>query len=225
MVVEVDGPKAGMWFDHATGQGGDVIDLWAITRGWDSRHDFPRILDELASWLGEISPTVQSKPDRKPPPVDELGPYTGKWDYHDRDGNLVACVYRYDPHSGKEFRPWDVSARRWQAPDPRPLYNLPKVMASKKVVLVEGEKCAQALIDAGIVATTAMHGAKAPVEKTDWSPLAGKEVLIWPDKDTPGWSHAEAMARACQNVGCRSVAILLPPDEKASKVGCRRRGG
>ncbi|NGZ29222.1 MAG: AAA family ATPase, partial [Magnetococcales bacterium] len=64
---------------------------------------------------------------------------------------------------------------------------------------------------------TAMHGAKAPVEKTDWSPLAGKEVVIWPDKDAPGWSHAEAMARACQDAGCRSVAILVPPDDKPAK--------
>ena len=47
-----------------------------------------------------------------------------------------------------------------------------------QVVLVEGEKCAQSLIDAGIVATTAMHGANAPVEKTDWTSLAGKAVLI-----------------------------------------------
>ncbi|MBF0311750.1 MAG: AAA family ATPase, partial [Magnetococcales bacterium] len=155
--------------------------------------------------------------DRKPARVDELGPHTGKWDYHDRDGNLVACVYRYDPPSGKEFRPWDVRTRRWQAPDPRPLYNLPEVMASRRVVLVEGEKCAQAMKAVGIVATTAMHGANAPVEKTDWSPLAGKEVLIWPDKDAPGWDHAEAMARACQSVGCHSVAILIPPGDKPEK--------
>jgi putative DNA primase/helicase len=26
----------------------------------------------------------------------------------------------------------------------------------------------------GIVATTAMHGANAPVDKTDWSPLAAR---------------------------------------------------
>ncbi|MBF0311445.1 MAG: AAA family ATPase [Magnetococcales bacterium] len=217
MVVELTGPKAGMWFDHATGQGGDIIALWAVTRGWDARSDFPRLLDNMAAWLGESPSASRPKPDRKTPPVDELGPHTGKWDYHDRDGNLVACVYRYDPPSGKEFRPWDVRARRWQAPEPRPLYNLPEVMASPQVVLVEGEKCAQALIDLGIVATTAMHGANAPVEKTDWSPLAGKEVLIWPDKDAPGWDHAEAMARACQSVECRSVAILIPPGDKPEK--------
>jgi putative DNA primase/helicase len=84
-------------------------------------------------------------------------------------------------------------------------------------VLVEGEKCADALIRQGIVATTAMNGAKAPVDKTDWTPLAGKAVLIWPDRDAPGWDYAEAAARACVAAGCRSVAILVPPTDKPEK--------
>jgi hypothetical protein len=105
----------------------------------------------------------------------------------------------------------------WRAPDPRPLYNLPAVVQAQTVVLVEGEKCAQALIDAGIVATTAMHGAKAPVDKTDWSPLAGRDVLIWPDRDSPGWAYAENAAKACEAAGCRSVALLVPPTDKPPK--------
>ncbi|MBF0190246.1 MAG: DUF3987 domain-containing protein [Magnetococcales bacterium] len=217
MVLELTGPKAGMWFDHATGQGGDIIDLWATIRGWDSRRDFSRILDDIASWLGEFPPTTRPKFDRKTPPVDELGPYTGKWDYHDQAGNLVACVYRYDPPTGKEFRPWDVRVRCWQAPSPRPLYNLPQVIANNRVVMVEGEKCAQALQNIGIVASTAMHGANAPVDKTDWSPLSGKEVLIWPDKDAVGWNFAETTAHACLAAGCYSVTILIPPGDKPEK--------
>ena len=65
-----------------------------------------------------------------------------------------------------------------------------------EVILVEGEKAAEALINQGLCATTAMNGASAPVEKTDWSPLAAKRVLIWPDKDTAGWHYAEAAAQA-----------------------------
>lgn len=38
-------------------------------------------------------------------------------------------------------------------------------MKSDKVILVEGEKCADALIEQGITATTAMLGANAPIEK------------------------------------------------------------
>ena len=73
---------------------------------------------------------------------------------------------------------------------------------------------AGSLIRSGITATTAMNGAKAPIDKTDWSPLAGKAVLIWPDRDAPGWDYAEAAARACVSAGAVSVAILEPPTDR-----------
>ena len=111
--------------------------------------------------------------------MDELGPAPAKWEYLDAQRTLIAIVYRYDPPGQKkEFRPWDVKRKKAAPPDPRPLYNQPGMLKSDRIVVVEGEKCAQALIDAGICATTAMHGANAPVDKTDWSPLAGKSVLI-----------------------------------------------
>ncbi len=106
-------------------------------------------------------------------------------------------MYRYDPPGGKKtYRPWDPKRRKHTPPDPRPLYNLPGIAQAWTVVLVEGEKCAEALIQAGICATTAMNGANAPVDKTNWSPLAGKAVLIWPDHDTPGRTYAEHAAPA-----------------------------
>jgi hypothetical protein len=147
-------------------------------------------------------------------PVDELGPYSAKWDYCTARGELIACVYRYDPPHGKEYRPWDARARLWRAPTPRPLYNQPGLATSDVVVLVEGEKCAHALIKAGVCATTAMNGARAPIDKTDWSPLRGKDVLIWPDRDAPGWDYAEGAARAAIAAGAASVAILIPPSDK-----------
>lgn len=130
-------------------------------------------------------------------------------------GNLIACVYRYDPAPGrKEFRPWDAKRRKRAPPEPRPLYNQPGIVSAEQVILVEGEKCAQALIEAGATATTAMHGANAPVDKTDWSPLSGKTVLIWPDRDKPGFGYAEAASQAVLMAGATSCAILLPPDDK-----------
>jgi len=217
--VELAGPKAGMWHDFATGEGGDIIGLWAAVSGRDTRTDFPAIIDDIREWLDGRSRTLHD--DRaaqaKSPPVDDLGPVTAKWDYHDEDGRLIACVYRYDPPGRKQFRPWDVQNRRLKAPEPRPLYNRPGIKAADQVVLVEGEKAAQALIDAGISATTAMNGAKAPVEKTDWSPLDGKRVLIWPDKDGPGWQYAMAAGQAVLAAGALSVSVLLPPDDRPEK--------
>lgn len=179
LVVELEGPRRGLWKDFATDDGGDVIDLWARSQGLSARHDFPRLATELRQWLG-IAPPAQSGARHavRTVAVDELGPYTAKWDYRTPDGELIACVYRYDPPTGKEYRPWDVRARMWRAPDPRPLYNLPAITKSSLVVLVEGEKCADALIACGIPATTAMNGAKASIDKTDWRPLALRSLLI-----------------------------------------------
>jgi len=218
MVVELQGSRRGLWKDFSTDDGGDTLDLWAMSQGLSARLDFRRVVDEIRLWLG-IAPPL-NRPvvrDARSVPVDELGPYTAKWDYCTAQGELIACIYRYDPPTGKEFRPWDVRARMWRAPDPRPLYNLPRISTSRAVVLVEGEKCADALIGAGMVATTAMNGAKAPVDKTDWRPLKGKDVLIWPDRDPPGWEYAENAAKACALAGCNCVAILVPPIDKPDK--------
>jgi hypothetical protein len=218
LVVELDGPRRGLWKDFADDDGGDLIAAWAKSRGLSTQQDFPRIADEIRQWLGFAPPVDHgARRDMRTVPMDELGPYTAKWDYVGLDGELIACVYRYDPPTGKEFRPWDVRARMWRAPDPRPLYNLQALMKARTVILVEGEKCADALIGAGIVATTAMNGAKAPVDKTDWSALKNKDVLIWPDRDAPGWDYAESAARACAAVGCQSVSILVPPADKPLK--------
>lgn len=218
LVVELDGPRRGLWKDFSTDEGGDVIDLWARSQGRSARSDFPRIAGEIRQWLGLAPPSITPmRRDVRSVPMDDLGAYTTKWDYLSPEGELIACVYRYDPPTGKEYRPWDVRARMWRAPDPRPLYNLPVISKAREVVLVEGEKCAAALIACGIAATTAMNGAKAPVDKTDWHPLAGKSVVIWPDRDAPGWDYAESAARACVAAGSRSVAILVPPTDKPAK--------
>jgi len=219
LVVEMEGARRGLWFDFATDMGGDVFDAWGLSRNLSVKTDFPRILEEVRQWCGVAPPVARgTKRGFREQPLDELGPYTGTWDYQSTDGTLIARVYRYDPEPGrKEFRPWDVRARMWRAPDPRPLYNQPALASARQVVLVEGEKCAQALIQQGIVATTAMNGARAPIDKTDWSPLHRKDVVIWPDRDPPGWDYAEAAARACVAVGSRSVVIVIPPDDKPQK--------
>ena len=176
--IVLNGNKAGLWTDRADDSGGDVFTLIGGHFGADTHHDFPRVLTHCADVLGR-APSAPMRKIQRQVPTDDLGPATAKWDYHDSDGKLIAVVYRYDPPGGKkEFRPWDAKRRKMAPPEPRPLYNQPAMQHADTVVLVEGEKCAQSLIDAGICATTAMHGANAPVEKTDWSPLAGKNVQI-----------------------------------------------
>lgn len=212
--IMLTGEKAGLWTDRATGDGGDEFDLIALNHSFDARTDFSRALTITRDLLGR-APTRPVRKARKQAPVDDLGPATAKWDYHDVNGKLIAVVYRYDPPGRrKEFRPWDARRKKMAPPEPRPLYNQPGITTADSIVLVEGEKCAQALAAVGICATTAMHGANAPVDKTDWSPLAGKVVLIWPDKDKPGWAYAEAASQAILAAGATSCHILFPPEDK-----------
>ena len=212
--VVLDGEKAGLWTDRADDSGGDVYALIGNHFGIDVIRDFPRVLDAAADLLGRARSAPVRKGKKQSAPVDELGPATAKWDYLDATGKLIAVVYRYDPPGNKkQFRPWDARRHRMAPPDPRPLYNQPGMAGAAQVVLVEGEKCAQALIDANVTATTAMHGANAPVDKTDWSPLSGKAVLIWPDRDKPGWEYAAQAAQAVLAAGAKSCHILYPPED------------
>jgi len=213
--ILLTGDKSGLWTDRATGDGGDIFDLIAAHFGLDARGEFSAVLEKASALIGQAQQTPVRRTRQKEAPIDELGPATAKWDYLDANGKLIAVVYRYDPPGGKkQFRPWDARRRKMSPPEPRPLYNQPGMATAHQVVLVEGEKCAQALIDLGVVASTAMHGAHAPVEKTDWLPLAGKTLLIWPDRDKAGWDYAMAAAQAALAAGATSCDVLLPPEEK-----------
>lgn len=204
--------RRGVWSDFATSQSGsDLIDLWQAARGVD----FKAALDQIEDYLGS-APAPSARPvipaDRGP----ELPPPTKTWSYLDASGRVIAQVTRYDmPDGKKEFRPWDVATRKTRHPDIRPLYNLPGILPAARVVLVEGEKCADALNEIGIPATTVMGGSNAPPDKTDWSPLFGKEVLIWPDNDEPGLKYAEAAAGAILSAGGRPATLPIPDGKPA----------
>ena len=91
---------------------------------------------------------------------------------------------------------------------PRPLYRLVELLASSgRVYVVEGEKAADAVASLGLVATTSAGGAKAAA-KTDWSPLAGRKVVILPDNDAPGEAYAAEIVRLLS-----SLKLSAPKDE------------
>ena len=215
LVIEIEGAKRGVWFDFATGESGDVLALWAAVRGFTLPGQFGELLDDLAGWLlvpRANAVAVEFKPSGAPV-QDALGAVTGKWEYRSADGDLLAYVYRYDTRQGKQYRPWDVKAHAMRMPAIRPLYNLPEMASAEVVVLVEGEKCAQALIEVGVVATTAMGGASAGIDKTDWLPLSGKTVVIWPDHDAVGAKYAHAVTRRLCSMGVTVRAVRIPKDK------------
>lgn len=200
LVVELSGSKAGIWHDFATGEGGDIFDLWAAVTG---KSQFTETIEDIAKWIG------YSREHRT-----MLGQPTASWNYYDENNQVIVKVYRYDTDSEKRYLPFDVKKSSFTAPETRPLYNIPGILKSDKVVLVEGEKCAEVLIEEGITATTAMSGANAPIEKTDWSPLKGKHVIIWPDNDLPGKQYSEKVVKKLISFGIKSLNVLSIPQDK-----------
>lgn len=95
-------------------------------------------------------------------------------------------------------------------PKPWPLYNRARVAGADRVVIVEGEKCVHALHDVGIVSTTSPGGA-GKAEYADWSPLAGKTCILWPDNDEPGISHMRDVARILQSLEPPARVSMIDP--------------
>ena len=122
-----------------------------------------------------------------------------QWVYRDAEGNEVGRTLRWNSQKGKVIRPISQSPDGWRKsamPAPRPLLNLPGLRADEApmVFIVEGEKCVDALTSLGLPATTSVFGSEAAY-KTDWAPLAGRDVIILPDNDEAGRRYAEDVRR------------------------------
>lgn len=225
--VQLEGPKAGMWKDFASDEGGDLIALIEQSKGLSPKQaaDFARDFLGMEPW----------QPDRStPPPFDPLrfgfkrrdetdwryG--SSAWCYRDATGAPHAWVVRFDrPDGGKDIMPIRMvdGKPRWKGytgTEKRPLYNLDKLTAKPEalVLVVEGEKTADAAakLFPGYVVVTWMGGT-ANVNKADWSPLLHRKapVVLWADADAPG---RKAMAYVAQLVaGSKRVQTSELPDK------------
>jgi DNA primase len=88
------------------------------------------------------------------------------------------------------------------------------------VILVEGEKCADWLRKFGFLAVCWPGGGNAAAH-ADWSPLAGRRVLAWPDADTPGLNAMNETARSkCHEVGAASFRMIKPEPDRPKGWDC-----
>jgi len=83
-----------------------------------------------------------------------------RYDYTDESGNLLFQVERYEPKGFKQRRPDGINGWIYSISGVRLVpYNLPGVIQSQSIVIVEGEKDADALNKMGVVATCNPMGA------------------------------------------------------------------
>ena len=81
--------------------------------------------------------------------------------------------------------------------------------ADQPVFIVEGEKCADVLIEAGLVATT-NHGGSGKWLDTHSTHLVGRSVIVLPDNDQAGRTHADKVIASLWGVAERIKRIDLP---------------
>ena len=152
------------------------------------------------------------------------GAPTKVWSYTNQQGNTEGLILRWDHESQKTIRPISRKEAVWRNEGmsvPRPLYRLTELANAERVFVCEGEKAADAACSIGLVATTSAHGSGA-ADKTDWSPLAGKDVIILPDNDSPGRKYAEKVAEFLTALKPPSKVKLLELDDLPESGGHTR---
>jgi hypothetical protein len=209
--VELQGPKQGLWYDHAAGQGGDLLELVG------QHHVYSKA--QAAQWSREF---LGIRDDYQPAPRtfdplkhghrnDASQPYrygSAAWPYPDADGTIRAYVVRFDlPDGSKDVRPLRflppdnqppdlLNPRHWRwkgwtAPEDVPIFNL-HLLARRPndpVLIVEGEKTAVAaskLFPSHVVLT--WQGGSKRVGRAAIDPLLTRAtpIVLWPDNDKPG---------------------------------------
>ena len=213
---KINGAK-GLWIDFATNEGGNLIQLYArINNITDAEACI-----ELANRYGI---NLESGYSSILPQHPRHGVPSKVYPYFDETGNGVAFyVYRFDLEDGRktfsqvrvnEYGNWVWEMRTFRGL--RPLYNLHQVIKNprKRIIFAEGEKavdaCTKLFPDA--VATTVSEGSNAKLEKTDFTPLKDRTVLIWPDFDGVGEKFAKRVKDKLKEVGAAEVKILdVPP--------------
>ncbi len=193
--------RDGVWrfkCQHADcGFGGDVFDVRAKATGKSLAEVLLAAGAEVQSRRTPPKSHTSGKRERTLPDLDAVrkvlpGRIVSEHPYvNPATGQADFIVFRLEGPDGKSYRPAYPTASGYvlQAP-PKPwcLYRRDGIVGSDTIVVVEGEKCADALAAFSIAGTTAPFGA-GKGEHADWTPLAGKNVILWPDNDAPGRSH------------------------------------
>jgi hypothetical protein len=184
---------------------------------------------DAEEWQPMLSPTGAKSSDFRHP---KLGEPSETWEYCNVAGLLEGYVCRFetvlpDGTHGKEFRPLRYGALsrnggtrtgwHWKGwGKNRPIYGLYELLSrpDATVIVVEGERKVHASrrLFPEYVAISPMNGAKSP-HKSDWAPIAGRNVIIWPDHDEPGRGFAEAVAELARTVGAASIAVVKIPEQ------------
>ena len=234
-IFEKDGEL--FWKDHATSEGGDSIALIQHVK----QCDFKGAADWLADQLG-----IQKEAKRSSKSSSwENRELVCIYDYRDAEGHVLHQTLRYrDKVSGQKtflqrrrakegerFGKYEAKLDRqrgghwiWNLGGIEPvLFRFPEILAHEgpdAIWIFEGEKDADNAASVGLVSTTSPMGA-GKWRASFSAALKGRSVVICPDRDEPGMSHAVMVSKELTAVGCQVHVVdwsLLWPTAPEGKL-------
>ena len=143
----------------------------------------------------------------QPEPKESQGRIVAEYSYTDASGALLYQVVRLEPKSFFQRYPDGCGGWIKRKYSNQVLYRLREVRESPIVFCVEGEKDVECLRSHGFVATTTAGGSVAPWLDSYTASLAGREVIIIPDNDPPGWKRAKEIAKALLGHAARIIVL------------------
>lgn len=200
--------QGALFFDHKDNSGGSVIDLCMKVDGLShALLAIKKLGDEF-----HVEPISIKREAEKKTRADRLvadgWKRTATYTYENEQSEAVYFVDRYEREkNGKKEKTFNQRTNAGESIEgvERLLYNLPAVIKSERVFIVEGEKDVETLRSLNLVGTTNSGGGKYWSESFNHY-FQGKTVIILPDNDETGQGHASM------------IYSLIKPIAKSVKV-------
>lgn len=185
--------QTGVYRSH--GEGAEVLGFFDFALKYGEWQDWHQVIEHYANKAGIPMPTAPADRDGKR--LEAIYPYT------DAAGDVRYEVLRYRDANGKKtfrIRRLDESGSYlWSLGNTDPVpYDLANIKHSDEdtpIWVVEGEKDADRLTEAGQIATCNHGGTGQTSVWANFGPyFRGRDIYIVPDNDAPGREHAVKVA-------------------------------
>jgi putative DNA primase/helicase len=182
-------------------------------------------LSDMTKGRSEWTPLVPAPVDVPKPPGRHMKRQepVKMFTYRDQANQLIGYVgkFKRKDHEGFEWIPLTFCqhgpsgdrAWRWISfPEPRPLYRLDLAQADVPVLICTDEEQADraGVLLAGLFWCVSWPGGERTYKKADWSPLAGREVFIFPDGTTTPSALAQFLLQIEGKDQVGELSIALP---------------
>ena len=207
--------ESATWFDFETSEGGGIIDLIKhLNQDVDTvlkQYGFGQPLGSSPNSLSGNTPIA--KPSGRSFTRDQLvGLYKEaivKMKYSD---DFIVLRFPDGHHIKQKYAPFHKINDTWYMKRPEGLMplHITDEHLEQAVLVSEGEKACNGSKNIYKYDTATWHGGVNSWDKTDWSPIFGRDVIIWSDNDEPGITVANKIAEFLRTKNCNVKIPTIP---------------